>query len=281
MHSRRDRLLLVLLLVGQFVLVSSQADRSSGTLLESLLLRGVAPVAGVVAAGDRAVSSVPERLATRGALREENRRLREELAAARGAVAEVVRLEGEVRRLASALDFRVFTGLDADVADVVYSDPDSWLRTMIVRAAPAARLKANQPVIAVDGVVGRVVAVAGPWAKIQLITDRAAAVGAQLARTRQRGVVRGAGGGRLALEYLSRQADAEIGDVIQTAGIDGVYPRGLVVGRIARIGSGGDLFHEIEILPAVDFGALDQVLVLDPVEIPASLGDSPPGQDEP
>ncbi len=271
--ARRDRLVLILLLLGQFAMVSAQAERRQDALAERLLMRALVPLASWVNELSGVLSDIPGYLRTRAALAEENERLRAALELARGLEAQITVLEGEQARLRAVLDYRESSAANVRVADVVFADYQSWLRTLIIRGSAGVRFEVGQPVVAPTGLVGRVVAVAGPWAKVQLVTDRAAAAGVQLARNRRQGVLRGSGSGSLALEYLARQTDVEIGDLVQTAGIDGVYPRGLVVGVVSAVGASGDLFHNVEVTPLVDLSTLDQVLVLDRVEIPPSLVD--------
>ncbi len=139
--------------------------------------------------------------------------------------------------------------------------------------------RVNQPVLSPEGLVGRVVNVAGPYAKVQLITDRAAGVGGMILRTRRQGVVRGGGrgSGGLELDYVPLQADVRPGDRVLTAGIDGVYPRGIPVGTVVSVEQGGQLFHRIQLAPAVDFGALDQVYLLDYEAVPQKVKEGRPG----
>jgi rod shape-determining protein MreC len=82
------------------------------------------------------------------------------------------------------------------------------------------------------------------------------------------------------LDYIPAQADVRVGDLVVTAGIDGIYPRGVPVGSIAAVVAGDELFHRIRVMPLVDFGLLDQIFVLDRESIPDelqedSLGASP------
>jgi rod shape-determining protein MreC len=90
-------------------------------------------------------------------------------------------------------------------------------------------------------------------------------------RTRRQGVIRGSGEGSLELDYIPAQADVRVGDLVVTAGIDGIYPRGVPVGSIAAVAAGAELFHRIRVMPLVDFGLLDQVFVLDRESIPEEL----------
>jgi rod shape-determining protein MreC len=121
----------------------------------------------------------------------------------------------------------------------------------------------NQPIVAGQGLVGRIVVRSKSYAKAQLITDRLASVGVMIERTRRQGIVRGAGSNALELDFVPSQEDVRIGDRVVTAGIDGIFPRGLPVGIVTKISPGTGLFHQIELVPAVDFGRLDHVYILD------------------
>jgi rod shape-determining protein MreC len=91
-------------------------------------------------------------------------------------------------------------------------------------------------------------------------------------------VVRGGSrGNELELDYLPLQADVRPGDRVLTAGIDGVYPRGIPIGTIVSVKPGGQLFHRIQVAPAVDFGTLDQVYLLDYQTVPETLKEARSG----
>jgi len=113
---------------------------------------------------------------------------------------------------------------------------------------------------------------------VQLITDRAAGVGGMILRNHRQGVVRGGGrgSGALELDYVPLQTDVRVGDQVLTAGIDGVYPRGIPVGTVIKVEGGGQLFHNVQLAPAVDFGALDQVYLLDYAAVPPRLKENSP-----
>ena len=92
-------------------------------------------------------------------------------------------------------------------------------------------------------------------------------------RTRRPGVVRGVGAGSLELDFVSLQADVQVGDRVVTAGIDGVYPRGLPVGTVVDVRPGEELFHRIRLRPAVDMGQLDLVYLLPRLAVPAEMSE--------
>jgi rod shape-determining protein MreC len=95
-------------------------------------------------------------------------------------------------------------------------------------------------------------------------------------RTRRQGVARGAGAGVLDLDFVPLQEEVQIGDRVVTAGIDGIYPRGLPVGTVVAVEPGSELFHDIRLRPAVDFGLLDQVYVLESELVPEEAKDLSP-----
>jgi rod shape-determining protein MreC len=99
-------------------------------------------------------------------------------------------------------------------------------------------------------------------AQVQLLVDRNAAAGAIVERTRAQGVIVGAGDERLRLEYVSEVADVAVGDTVVTSGIDGIYPKGFVIGRIEAVEKSGTAYKRIIVKPAIDFSTLEEVLVV-------------------
>ncbi len=280
MDERRTGWVLILVLAAQLVVLSFRVPGAagSGTLLGAFVLRVLGPVARAVAATGQTFSITREDLALRDRLIHENRDLRREVEDLRLRLLRFDDLGGEMARLGEAVQYAASPMGEIRAADVVYVDHASWLRTLVLYSGTApARI--NQPVLSPAGLVGRVVVAAGPYAKVQLITDRAAAVGAMDLRNRRQGVVRGSGDASdsLELDYVPLQAEIRPGDRIVTAGIDGVYPRGIPVGTVAAVEPGGQLFHRIRLVPAVDFGALDQVYLLDHPPVPGAVQKAIPG----
>jgi len=75
--------------------------------------------------------------------------------------------------------------------------------------------------------------------------------------------VQGRGDGRLAFEIVARGADVQVGDVLLSSGLGGVFPKGLRIGKVVEVlDPGGSLMQTAIVEPAVDFGRLEQVFVL-------------------
>jgi rod shape-determining protein MreC len=104
---------------------------------------------------------------------------------------------------------------------------------------------------------------------VQLLIDRSAAAGVMIERSRVNGVVTGVGGidqlefqmGLLELDYVPGTADVKVGDRVVTSGIDGIYPKGFAVGEIQSVEREGGEWR-LRVKPAVDFAALEDVLVV-------------------
>lgn len=129
------------------------------------------------------------------------------------------------------------------------------------------------PVVVGDGVVGRVLAVAGHSADVLVLTDRNSSIAIRVERTRARGNVRGLGKPDAArLEYALRSEDIIEGDAVVTSGTDGVFPRGLKVGKLTQLErTAHGLFQEARVIPSVDVTRVEEVLVLTSWERPGEV----------
>ncbi len=278
MDERRTGWILIVVLVGQLVMLAVQGARTGDTRLEATGVRLLGPLARGVAAVPRSVTDLREGTKLRGSLLEENRRLRREVEDLRLRLLRLTDVQGELSRLGAAVRYATPPAGRIRAVDIVYVDYASSLRTLVLYTdiVPA---RVNQPVLSADGLAGRVITVAGPYAKVQLITDGAASVGGMIVRTRRQGVVHGSSrsSGGLELDYVPLQADVRPGDRVLTSGIDGVYPRGIPLGTVIAVEGGGELFHRIQLAPAVDFGSLDQVYLLDYQAVPPNVKEVRPG----
>lgn len=272
MKDRWLHALLVFLILGQLLLLAAQKE-TSGSPVERFFLTLIGPITHSSQSATASVTGLPGALRSNRELREENEQLHREIQSLRRELVRLHGVEEELDHLARLSGYsRLETG-EGSVADVVFIDRSSWLRTMVLHAGQT-ELRRNQPVANDQGLIGRIIVTAGSYAKVQLITDRSISVGAMISRTRRKGIVRGNDEETLRLEFIPQQADVEVGDEIVTAGTDGVFPRGIPIGRIARIEPGTGLFHRIVVDPAVDFGLLDQVYVLRQETLPPEVSEA-------
>lgn len=278
MSERHVRWILIAVLVLQLILLGAQAPESGGepSRAQSVVLWLVAPIAHGVDGVVSALGRIGVGFRVRSSLLEENKRLRAELAELKNERIRWFDAVGQMERLEGAAAYAGTHEGELVAADVVYVDYASWLRSLLLYVGKH-EVEVNQAVVAPGGIVGRVIAVTGRYAKVQLVTDRSATVGAMIRRTRRQGLSRGAEGGLLRLDFVPLQSDVRVGDEVVTAGIDGIFPRGVPVGRVTRVEAGEELFSRIEMTPTVDFGRLDQVFILAGEPVPTQILETQPG----
>ena len=117
-------------------------------------------------------------------------------------------------------------------------------------------------IIAPTGLVGRIVTPTAHASKVQLLIDRNAAAGALVERTRAQGIVIGSGADTLRMEFVPVTADVKVGDTIVTSGVDGIYPKGFVIGKVEQVDAGNGIYKVIRLRPSVEFNRLEEVLVV-------------------
>ncbi len=188
-------------------------------------------------------------------LAQENRELKAELQRV-----EEFRLQNE--RLRELLAFVDDIDRPALPAQVIGEDVSSWARTVTIDKGTRSGLRPGLPVVAAEGVVGRIIKAAPNSSRVLLVTDASSAIAALVQRTRTRGVARGRGI-EMSLEYALRDAELKVDDLLVTSGMGGVFPKGLTLGYIAAVERDEfGLFQRVDIAPAVDFSHLEEVLVV-------------------
>lgn len=236
--------------------------------LRQVLAVAAYPLQQLAIAPVSAVARAREFFTTQAELRNENAELRAgKLRDAQALLGlEALRAENEqLRRLLEARE-KLQTGSVA--AEIVYAGRDPFSRKVIIDKGAQAGIRAGQPVVDADGVLGQVTRVQPLLAEVTLIVDKDHPVPVQVVRNGLRGVVYGSGDGTtLELRHMASNAEIEVGDVLVTSGLDGLYPRGLPVARVARVERAASFaFAKITGQPLAATNQNRQVLVLQKVE---------------
>jgi rod shape-determining protein MreC len=113
------------------------------------------------------------------------------------------------------------------------------------------------------GPVGRVHRVFKSGANVMLITDVNSAIAVMLQSSRTGGILEGRGDDRCYLKYVSKEVEVKPGERVITSGLEGIYPRGLLIGHVTDIKrEGEEIFQLIEVTPAQDLNTLEEVAIL-------------------
>ncbi len=266
----RDAAICVALLaIPFFFLNANLKDPESTNALDRTVLTISAPVQMVAATTARWFSGVWQDYVYLVDVKSENDRLRAENARL---AEENRRLKPEAlenRRLRSLLQLRERIGGELIGAQVVGRDVSHFFRVTRVRLdrGERDRVRPGMPVITSEGLVGQIRRVwDGRYSDVLLTVDRTSAIDVVIQRTGARGMLRGSGEDDRYLahiQYLRREDDIRVGDLVHTSGLGQRFPASILVGRVTRIVRREfGLYQEAEITPAVNFSSLDEVLIL-------------------
>ena len=208
-------------------------------------------------------------------VQEENTALRQELQTLQVTLQQERAEAQRTDNLRQLLELRERAQLDTVAAEVIAGAASVDFQTVTIDKGSSDQLATDMAVISPAGVVGRVILPTRRASKVQLLIDRNAAAGALIERTRVQGVVVGFGDGMLRMQYVPGTADVKTGDLVVTSGIDGIYPKGFVIGTIDHADRGSGAYHEIVIRPAVDFTRLEEVLVVRTLSASRSTAEEP------
>lgn len=259
----RTGYLFVAVTIAHIILISAQVNTRRGVpVLEAVTFGVFAEVQRGAASAIAAARQGWQGYFALQQVRQENERLRQEVGQLQIRLQQERALARQSQSLQELLELRRRTTLTTTAASVIAGGASPDFRTVTIDKGTSDGLRPDQAVIAPAGVIGRVIMPSARASKVQLLIDRNAAAGALIERSRAQGVVLGTGGERLRMEYVSSAADVQVNDVVVTSGVDGIYPKGFVVGQIESIERGAGMFSAIVVRPAVDFSSLEDVLVV-------------------
>lgn len=196
-------------------------------------------------------------------LREENRQLSDETSELRGRINALNEAGQENQRLRDLLSFKETTGYRTTTARVIGVSPLSSFKTIVIDKGSIDGVRNGMAVVSNDGVIGKILSSSAKTSKVLLITDRNSDVDAIIQRSRDSGIAEGGDSGPIQLKYLSKNADAVVGDIVVTSGIGGVFKKGYIIGTISRVDKkAGLMFQYVEIEPSVNFSKIEEVLVI-------------------
>lgn len=274
--AKKAWILLIAVVMVHLVLISDQVEGRRGrtTLLEDTVFRFLSPLQRTTASGINSVRKISSRYLGLRRAYTENERLTERVRTLELLLQDRQERAHEAERLRQLLELRNILPLETLTAEVIARDGVSWFRTMTVNKGAEHGVLLDAAVITPSGVVGRVVERGPVAARVQLILDRDSGVGVLIERSRVAGVasgqvVGGVGPTDLEMKYVPALADVVIGDIVVTSGMDRIFPKGLVVGRVRAASAGSALFKQILIAPSARFDRVEEVLIVQTVQ-PAS-----------
>ena len=266
---QRTGWLFMAVIVAHIVLISAQVNTQRGIpVLESVVFGTFAEVQRAATSVVSGAQDTWQNYFALQQIRRESESLRQEVAQLRIMLQQERALAQQSRTLQQVLELKDAVELRTTAAAVIGSAPDPQFRTITIGKGTQDGLQRDMAVVAPAGVVGRILMPSARASKVQLLIDRNAGAGVMIERSRAMGVISGSGmdelslqAGLIGLDYVPSSADVKVGDRVVTSGVDGIYPKGFVVGEIQSVErEAGE--YRIKVRPAVDFAALETVLVV-------------------
>lgn len=178
-------------------------------------------------------------------------------------------------RLRRLLDLEERKPFELVASNVVARSLDRLGGSLTIDKGTADGIEPGRAVLTPDGLVGRAERATPHQARVLTLLHRDCAVAARIERTRVDGVLQWEFGSQpvLDLRYISSQEDVKVGDLVVTSGLGGIFPPGIRIGTVSRVGlEPNGLMKEIQVRPAVDFRSVEEILVY----LPSSLRGSTP-----
>jgi rod shape-determining protein MreC len=259
----------VLILIPALVLRSSM-QRGEPSGFDKAVLRITAPLEAGVSWLVEGVGSIWSRYVALVDVEEENRELRDENEKLRKDLAAATRRASDIAALEELALVKKQTQADTVGARVIAAPLSPQFRVIRLRIDRGDReVQNDMPVIAGTGPVGKIDKVYGDYADVMLISDPRSQIDVSIKRTGSRGVLVGLGQPDsyackiTTLELASKpELRAQVGDEVVTSGVGSVFPPGLVVGTITKLSGDDGMFQKVEVRPAVDVSRVRAVMVL-------------------
>ncbi len=194
--------------------------------------------------------------ATLSDLKAENERLQ-----ARNA--ELEESEQTATRLQQLLDIKDTYNLQSTAARIISGSTDSWSSTVTIDKGTGDGLSTGMPVSASNGVIGQIVECGATSSTVRLLTDEASSISAMVQSSRAQGMVVGSATGQVSLTLIRTSQTVNVGDVIVTSGLGGVFPKGLPLGKVTSVDNNpGSLYLDIVVEPFAHTENFEEVLVI-------------------
>lgn len=261
----RERSLGLWLALGVLLVAVLNLPSALTQAVKNTVREFVAPIQEAATGFTRSVREGVSSIRGLGGLMSENQRMSAELARLMAEVNELKSLERENEQLRRALDFHLRARRDLIPAEIIARSRDGWWQTLRVNKGASDGLRADLPVISLEGLVGKVASVSEHTADVLLLSDPTCRVAAQVLRTGAHGIVAGRGPnweGQVIcrMEFINKNTAVMPGDEVVTSGLGGVFPRGLLIGYVESVSTDrSGLYQTANVISKSGLGTLAYV----------------------
>jgi rod shape-determining protein MreC len=253
----------LLVIISLIILSYSVKQPAKVGFFRRVVLETAAPLANMITFSFSGINEAWKRYIFLIGLEEENRRLKKENVTLTQELNQYREgyLEGVRLQKLFALKERV--NYPTIAARVVGRDQSSIIKTILINKGTSHGLRVDLPVVADQGVVGRIIETSLHVSKILLLIDENSNIDALVQENRIQGILQGAGSLGYSLKYVSKTETVNSGNIVITSGLSGLFPKGLLIGTVKNVDkTNSGLFQKIDISPFVDFTRIEEVMVI-------------------
>lgn len=275
--SKKSVLAVMTVAIAFLLLALAVQGRARLPWLDRVIVAIAAPVNEKLVAVSNNADSVRNFFAALTTMQEENKKLKTEVETLSYANIQMAEIWAENQRLSNLLQYKNDAkNLKLQTAKVIGKNIGDIKDTVLINLGSNAGLRENMAVVNASGLVGIIDETYPDASRVLLITSPRCKAGGIVLRANSRvvGVVNGLAGGDAVLQMSNMARDADIveGDIVVTSGFGGNHPGGLVIGTVSEVSLNvGGLLKQAKIVPAVDFGRLEEVMVVADYQNPSNL----------
>lgn len=266
----KSKLFIVALVVaGILALAALSAGEGSGVrVIGNVISIPIAPLQRIISFTAERIGGIFDYFKDVKLTKAENEELLRRISELEKENRELERLKKENQELRDALNFLdEMESYEPIGCTIIAKDPGNWFEVFTINRGSKDGIEINAPVITAYGLVGRISDVDLFTAKVTTIIDMDSTVAARVSRSRDIMIVRGdatlKNRGLCRMDYISPDVDIMPGDLIETSGLGGIYPKGIIIGKVKEIIRNEGQFDSYAIIsPIVDFKRLEEVIVL-------------------
>jgi rod shape-determining protein MreC len=253
----------LLVIISLIILSYSMKQPNKDGFFRRLVLEAAAPLADMITVSFKELNEVWKRYIILVGMEEENRRLKKENALLTQEIIQYREGYLEGIRLQKLLALKEKVKYPTITARVIDRDQTSIIKTILINKGTSHGLRVDLPVVADQGVVGRIIESSWHASKILLLIDENSNIDALVEETRIQGILQGTGSSGCSLKYIPKTETVALGNIVISSGLSGLFPKGLLLGVVKNADkTNSGLFQKIDIAPFVDFARLEEVTVI-------------------
>jgi rod shape-determining protein MreC len=248
-------------ILGLAIQVKRSTENQSSRLIRVWAVSAITPLEKAIVRAQMGTSDIWHNYVYLRGVREQNRELRDQIQQLQ---LERVRLEqdaNQAHRLQALLGFKEQFIAKTVAAQVIGSSGSEQSRTVYIDKGSRDGIQPDMAVISAAGIVGKVATVYKSTSEVLLINDQQSGVGAILEQSRLQGVLQGKASGGLVIDKIMADEEVKAGDKVLTSGGDLIFPKGLLIGTVAKVEKGPE-FLQVSVKPAAALNRLEEVLVI-------------------